>query len=203
MQLQMVFEERSEHAVSPFDKAMAALQRGDESKARKIATNGLRRPGAGLPVPQTIDADGLHRLLAVLPRPLPYGDPWNEYVLTNLLVSTAEYREAATYGAESFARQPQLLLAATIARAAGGARRRGHGRRLAAGRRRHGGVDARAGRGHRPGARAGRRPRPLRRRRPARLVAADGLIRPGRRPGPRPDRPCASRDREPGSRRRS
>ena len=26
MQLQMLFEERSEHAVSPFDKAMAALR---------------------------------------------------------------------------------------------------------------------------------------------------------------------------------
>jgi Zn-dependent protease len=118
MQLQMLFEERSEHAVSPFDKAMAALDRGDESKARRIATNGLRRPGAGLPVPRAIDGAGVHRLLAVLPRPLPYGDPWNEYVLTNLLVSATEYREAATYGAESFARQPQLLLAATIARAA-------------------------------------------------------------------------------------
>ena len=55
-----------------------------------------------------------------LPRPLPTGDPWNEYVLTNLLVHGGAYREAATYGAESYARPPQPLLAATIARAAGG-----------------------------------------------------------------------------------
>ena len=40
-------------------------------------------------------------------------------MLTNLLVRGDEHREAATYGAEAYARSPQPLLAATIARAAG------------------------------------------------------------------------------------
>ena len=71
-------------------------------------------------VPRPLPDDELHRLLAALPRPLPTGDPWNEYVLTNLLVHGGHHREAATYGAESYARTPQPLLAATIARAAGG-----------------------------------------------------------------------------------
>ena len=137
MQLQMLFEERSEHAVSPFDKAMAALDAGRRGQGRGGSPpTGCVGPAPGCPVPQAIDGAGLHRLLAVLPRPLPYGDPWNEYVLTNLLVSAAEYREAATYGAESFARQPQLLLAATIARAAGALGDEDDRGRLAARRRR-------------------------------------------------------------------
>lgn len=119
MQLQLLFEERARHATSPFDKSMAALRDGDEGRARRLATNGLRRPGATLVAPQTLDGPDLRQLLAVLPRPLPFGDPWNEYVLTNLLLRAGDHREAATYGAESYARQPQPLLAAAIARAAG------------------------------------------------------------------------------------
>jgi Zn-dependent protease len=119
MQLQLLFDERERHAVSPFDKAMAALRAGNESKARRIATNGLRRPSSSPLVPTALDGPGVRELLAVLPRPLPFGDPWNEYLLTNLLVGSGEYREAATYGADSYARQPQPMLAATIARAAG------------------------------------------------------------------------------------
>jgi Zn-dependent protease len=120
MQLQLVFAERERHATSPFDKAMAALRDGDDAKARRIATNGLRRRSTVPVLPRTLDGPGRRQLLAVLPRPLPYGDPWNEYVLTNLLVGAGEHREAAEYGAASFARQAQPLLAATIARAAGG-----------------------------------------------------------------------------------
>ena len=119
MQLQLLFDERERHATSPFDRAMTALAKGDERRARRIATNGLRRPSASPMLPTTLDGQGLVQLLAVLPRPLPYGDPWNEYVLANLLVGAGEYRDAASYGAESYAREPQPLLAATIARAAG------------------------------------------------------------------------------------
>ena len=71
-------------------------------------------------MPAPLPDDELQRLLAALPRPLPTGDPWNEYVLTNLLVHGGQHREAAEYGAASYARTPQPLLAATIARAAGG-----------------------------------------------------------------------------------
>jgi Zn-dependent protease len=120
MQLQGVFEEREEHAVSIFDRAAAQLREGDEAKAVKTITKGMRRPTSQQLVPTPLPDDELRRLLAVVPRPLPTGDPWQEYVLTNLLVHGGQHRDAATYGAESYARTPQPLLAATIARAAGG-----------------------------------------------------------------------------------
>ena len=40
-------------------------------------------------------------------------------MLTNLLVRHGDPREAPTYGAESYGRNPQPMLAATVARAAG------------------------------------------------------------------------------------
>ena len=120
MQLQMLYEERDEHAVSPFEAAAAAMRDGDEVKAARIVRKGMRRERERPLVPAPLPDDELQRLLAALPRPLPTGDPWNEYVLTNLLVHAGRHREAAEYGAASYARAPQPLLAATIARAAGG-----------------------------------------------------------------------------------
>ena len=119
MQLQMVFDDRARTAVSPFDRALGALRSGDDGRATKILVNGLRRPGSTRAVPRTLDDDGVRRLLDLLPRPLPFGDPFNEYVLTNLLVRTGRFDEAARYGAECYAREPRPLLAATVARAAG------------------------------------------------------------------------------------
>jgi Zn-dependent protease len=120
MQLQMIFEDREDRAVSPFDEAAAALREGDEAAAARVVAKGMRKESPRQLVPTPLPGDELHRLLAALPRPLPSGDPWNEYVLTNLLVQGGRHREAAEYGAASYARTPQPLLAATIARAAGG-----------------------------------------------------------------------------------
>jgi Zn-dependent protease len=120
MQLQMIFEERDDHAVSPFDDAAAALRDGEPDKAVRFVRKAMRRESTRQLVPTPLPADELERLLAALPRPLPTGDPWTEYVLANLLVHGGRHREAAEYGAESYARTPQPLLAATIARAAAG-----------------------------------------------------------------------------------
>jgi Zn-dependent protease len=119
MQLQMVFDERARHAESPFDKALAALAKGDDERARKILVKGLSRPGEVSVAPRRLDDEATRRLLALLPRPLPHGDPWNEYVLTNLLLRVGAYEEAAHYGAASFERAPRSKIAATVARAAG------------------------------------------------------------------------------------
>jgi hypothetical protein len=119
MQLQMVFDDRARTAVSPFDRALAAVRAGDTDRATRILVNGLRRPGSTRAVPRTVDDDGVRRLLDLLPRPLPFGDPFNEYVLTNLLVRAGRFDEAARYGAECYEREPRPLLAATVARAAG------------------------------------------------------------------------------------
>jgi predicted Zn-dependent protease len=119
MQLQLISEDRSRHAESPFDKALAALQAGDPDRATRTLVNGLRRRGAVPVAPRSVDDDGARRLLGLLPRPLPYGDPFNEYVLANLLLRTGGYDDAARYGAECYGREPSPLMAATVARAAG------------------------------------------------------------------------------------
>ncbi len=56
---------------------------------------------------------------ACSPGRCPYGDPFNEYVLANLLLRTGQLDEAARYGAECYGREPRPLIAATVARAAG------------------------------------------------------------------------------------
>jgi Zn-dependent protease len=119
MQLQLVFDDRARHAVSPFDKALTALRADDPDRATRTMVSALRRPGSPRVGPRTLDDDGTRRLLTLLPRPLPYGDPFNEYVLANLLLRTGAYGEAARYGADSYGREPQPLMAATVARAAG------------------------------------------------------------------------------------
>ncbi len=118
MQLQLLFDERSRHATSPFDRALAAAARGDADRARKILVKGISRPSANPVVPQQVDAAGARLLVSLVPRPLPDGDPWNEYVLTMLLLRAGAFDEAARYGAASYAREPRPMLAVTIARAA-------------------------------------------------------------------------------------
>ena len=91
MQLQALFADRSSRAVSPFDRALDLLEAGDEAKARKVLVNGLRRPAPAV-APRPIGPLDARRLLDLLPDPLPMGDPWNEYVLTNLLIATRPLR---------------------------------------------------------------------------------------------------------------
>lgn len=117
LQLQALSAEREESAESPFDRARRLLDGGETARARKAMVNGLRRPGAAvLPKPMsTAEAD---RLIALLADPLPFGDPWNEYVLANLLLRTGRYEQAAHYAAASYGRQPRSLIATCVARAA-------------------------------------------------------------------------------------
>jgi Zn-dependent protease len=117
LQLQALSAERAESAVSPFDRARALLERGEDQRARKVLVNGLRRPGPAV-VPATIATADAERLVALLPDPLPWGDPWNEYLLANLLIRIGRYEDAAHYAAESYARAPRSLIATSVARAA-------------------------------------------------------------------------------------
>lgn len=117
LQLQSLFADRAETAVSPIDKARAALDKGDDGRARSILTSAMRRPGSPVaPIPMT--AHEAHALTSLLPRPLPIGHPAQEYMLASLLLSAGRYEEAAHYAAESFGRDPQPLLATVVARAA-------------------------------------------------------------------------------------
>jgi len=118
MQLSTLESDRSRRAVSPFDRAVGALAAGDERRARRLLVNGLRRPSAAPVAPQPMTDETVALLVALLPDPLPAGDPWNEYVLSNLLIRAGRAEDAARYAADSYTRQPRALIAATVARAA-------------------------------------------------------------------------------------
>ncbi|CAN5479705.1 hypothetical protein BH24ACT5_BH24ACT5_22160 [soil metagenome] len=121
LQLSSFFDMRQRHATSPFDDAAAAYRAGDRARAVRILGKALRRPAAGQLVPQELyapDQAVLRALVSELPRPLPHGNAWNEYLLATLLVRFGQAREAADYGAASFAQEANGFTACGIARAA-------------------------------------------------------------------------------------
>jgi len=106
--------------VSAWVSASDALDAGKAGKARRVLVAALSHPqpdstttGVDLPPDRSLE------LIELLPRPLPHGDPANEYVLARLLLETAQYEDAAHYAAEAFGRHPETLTAALVARAAG------------------------------------------------------------------------------------
>jgi len=105
---------------SPWEDANRALLAGKPRRATRILVAALSQPRptqtppiARLPPQEMTD------LVALLPDPLPSGDPWNEYILANQLIRLGRFEEAAHYSADSYRRHPQTLAAATVARAAG------------------------------------------------------------------------------------
>jgi Zn-dependent protease len=104
---------------SPWDDANKAMLNGREGKARRILMSNLTstRPDA-TPIATTVSASDMAALLDLLPDPLPYGDPLNEYVLANQLIRIGRFEDAAHYASGSFQRDGQTLSAATVARAA-------------------------------------------------------------------------------------
>ena len=59
MQLQMIFEEREDNAVSPFDDAAEALREGDQDKAVRVVRKAMRRESTRQLVPTPLPADEL------------------------------------------------------------------------------------------------------------------------------------------------
>ena len=122
MQLQVLFAERDRaRRVAVRRRPLAALRarrRGEGPRGSSSRGCDGRAPVRGAAARRSTP-HGCAGCSALLPRPLPDGDPWNEYVLTNLLVGAATTREAATLRRRAYGRKPQPMLAATIARAAG------------------------------------------------------------------------------------
>ncbi len=120
-QLQMLNAGKPQQAPrSPWESAAAALRAGKQGKARRLLVAALSHPQPGAAVADlAISPADAAELIDLLPEPLPSGDPGNEYVLANLLLTTRRYDEAAHYAAGSFSRQPNTLSAAIVARAAG------------------------------------------------------------------------------------
>jgi Zn-dependent protease len=116
-QFQLLFAHRP--VQSPWDAANAALRAGKVRRARRLLTAALTQPANGdQPTPVRLSDEEAAALVGVLPDPLPRGEPWNEYVLGNLLIRLGRYEEAAHYAADSYERHPHALGAATVARAA-------------------------------------------------------------------------------------
>jgi Zn-dependent protease len=116
-QFQMLLADRP--IVSPWDAANTALQRGRTRRARRLLVTALTQPAVDQhpTLVHLSDADAA-ALIDVLPDPLPRGEPRNEYVLANLLIRVGRAEDAAHYAADSYARHPHPLGAATVARAA-------------------------------------------------------------------------------------
>jgi Zn-dependent protease len=115
-QLQMLGS--SKEPTSPWADAHEALQAGKPAKARRILFNALshHRPDTP-PPPVALPTSDVAELIDLLGDPLPFGDPWNEYVLANQLMRVGRFEDAAHYAAAGFARHPNTLSAATVARA--------------------------------------------------------------------------------------
>jgi Zn-dependent protease len=116
-QLQLLFADRP--AQSPWTAANDAMRAGKRRRARRLLTAALTQPASGNAHPPVrLSPAEAEALVDVLPDPLPRGEPWNEYVLANLLIRVGRYEDAAHYAADSYQRHPHALGAATVARAA-------------------------------------------------------------------------------------
>ncbi len=105
---------------SPWVRANKALQNGKTGKARRILVSALSHSQpAGNVRALSIERGQLRSLVELLPDPLPYGDPTNEYLLANILISLGDFETAAHYAAGSFDRHPNTLSATAVARASG------------------------------------------------------------------------------------
>lgn len=120
-QLQMLNADKpSKPKASVWDDAAASLEAGKEAKARRTLLAALSHPQPTPPAAQLhLTATQADALIDLLPDPLPNGDPGNEFVLANLLLSTRRYEDAAHYAAGSYERNPNTLSALIVARAAG------------------------------------------------------------------------------------
>lgn len=119
-QIQMLGSSRE--SVSPWQAAADALHAGKPARARRRLIAALSQPSPDGQHPTVpIDRDDATALIELLPEPLPRGDPWNEYILANLLIVIGRNEDAAHYAADSYARHPHALGAATVARASAAA----------------------------------------------------------------------------------
>jgi Zn-dependent protease len=104
---------------SPWFRAYQQLHQTSPDLARAVLLDSFADSGPPrwLP-PDAADDDTLRILVALLPRPLPTGNPHAERVLAGILARLGEYDTAAHYAADSFGRSPSHVSAFTIARSA-------------------------------------------------------------------------------------
>ena len=104
---------------SPWFRAYQYLHHNDPESARAELLDDFASsaPPRWLP-PDAADERTLATLVALLPRPLPTGNPYAEHALADILVRLGEYDTAAHYAADSFRRSASPISALAVARSA-------------------------------------------------------------------------------------
>jgi len=105
--------------VSPWFRSAELARRGNYEDARNLllADFALGRSPNWLP-PEAASDREIEALINLLPRPLPTGNAYSEYVLASQLVRLGEFEPAGRYAAESYGRAPGTMPAVIVAQCA-------------------------------------------------------------------------------------
>ncbi|MEP7045126.1 MAG: hypothetical protein ABI949_00525, partial [Ilumatobacteraceae bacterium] len=108
-----------EQIPSPWFRANQQLHQTSAELARAVLLDDFadHRPPRWLP-PDSADDATLATLVALLPRPLPTGNPYAENVLAAILIRLGEFDAAAHYAADSYRRSASPTSAFAVARSA-------------------------------------------------------------------------------------
>lgn len=108
-----------EQVPSPWYRAYQQLQTTGPETARGVLVEAFTDPvRPRWLAPDAADEETLKTLVALLPRPLPTGNPHAEHVLAGVLFRIGDYETAAHYAADSYRRSPSPTPAFVIARSA-------------------------------------------------------------------------------------
>jgi Zn-dependent protease len=104
---------------SPWFRANQQLHQTSPDLARAVLVDDFAStsPPRWLP-PDAADTTTLRNLVALLPRPLPTGNPHAEHALAGILLRLGEFDAAAHYAADSYRRSPSPMSALVVARSA-------------------------------------------------------------------------------------
>jgi len=107
------------HVPSPWYRAWQQLRAGDADVARQVLLADFNDPEAPRWWPPDAAPTGaLRDLVALLPRPLPVGRPFDTFVLGDVLLRTGSAMEAGSYAAHAYGQTRSPMLAVLVARAA-------------------------------------------------------------------------------------
>jgi Zn-dependent protease len=104
---------------SPWFRAYQQLHQTSPELARAVLLDDFAdlRPPRWMP-PDAADEHTLTSLVALLPHPLPTGNPHSEHVLAGILMRLRDFDTAAHYAADSYGRSASPLAAFAVARSA-------------------------------------------------------------------------------------
>ncbi len=104
---------------SPWFRANQQLHQTSPDIARAVLVDDFATigPARWLP-PDAADEGTLATLVALLPQPLPTGNPHAEHALAGILLRIGQYDTAAHYAADSYRRSPSPISALVVARSA-------------------------------------------------------------------------------------